>query len=230
MRIVLSGVFLLFVVQINSAQTKESVYLNNVIDYVACICISDALAVELSMNCEDIEQVNSFVIPESDAQTLALYKDFQVLRQELIAKDTLKFFVESIFNNEKKYSALYDFAQKRKGNKIADLKASIAIYMKHLTAHQDDARVGSERANMVITNSENIVIQHPSSKPKIDDDDDDDETAFDTLTENSNYTFWLYGLIGLNVIFGIVLISLVQQKYKLKAAINKMREKVRRQN
>ena len=226
MRIVLSGVFLLFVVQINSAQTKESVYLNNVVDYVACICISDALAVELSVNCEDIEQVNSFVIPENDPQTLALYKDFQGLRQEVIAKDTLKFFVESIFNNEQKYSALYDFAQKRKGNKIADLKASIAIYMKHLTAHQDDARVESERVNMVITNSENIVIQHLRSKPKI----DDDETAFDTLTENSNYTFWLYGLIGLNVIFGIVLISLVQQKYKLKAAINKMREKVKRQN
>lgn len=226
MRIVLSGVFLLFVVQINSAQTKESVYLNNVIDYVACICISDALAVELSVNCEDIEQVNSFVIPENDPQTLALYKDFQGLRQEVIAKDTLKFFVESIFNNEQKYSALYDFAQKRKGNKIADLKASIAIYMKHLTAHQDDARVGLERVNMVIANSENIVIQHLRSKPKI----DDDETALDTLTENSNYTFWLYGLIGLNVVFGIVLISLVQQKYKLKAAINKMRERVRRQN
>ncbi|WP_432670627.1 hypothetical protein [Flavobacterium sp. SM2513] len=227
MRIVLSVVFLLFVVQINSAQNKESVYLNNMIDYVACTCINDALAVQLRVNCEDKEQVNSFVIPENDKQTLALYKDFQWLRKEEIGKDTLKFFVEGIFNNEQKYSAIYDFAQKRKGDKIANLKATIALYMKHIAAHQNAAEVESEHVNLVITNSENIVIQHLSSKPKF---DDDEETGFDTLTENSNYTFWLYGLIAVNVIFGIVLISLFQQKSKLKAIVNKMREKVKRQN
>lgn len=107
LKTIVFGVLLLFVAEINSVQTKASAYLNILIDYVACIGINDAVAVGSSVNSADKGRVNSIIIPENEQLTRAFYIEFQMLSQQKTANDTLKFFVEGVFNNKQKYSTKY---------------------------------------------------------------------------------------------------------------------------
>ncbi|RZJ70286.1 hypothetical protein [Flavobacterium sp.] len=84
------------------------------VDYVACLCVNDALPKEKQKDCDsgtfDRKDLSEF------SQTLALFDEFQKLKKEnpKRGKDAIDFLSGTIFSIKAKYAKIYDFAEKRR--------------------------------------------------------------------------------------------------------------------
>lgn len=163
MRIIYTLIALLFITVTINAQSKESTDLNSIVDYVTCICVNDALPGNKKIDCDN-DQLTLSKIPENETATIYLYNEFQKIKEKTKISNSLQFFTEDVFNNEKQYSKIYAFAKSRKGpdkNTFAPLKLKIEKFIQNKGTNDTSTNSNSDQPNSTLGNLENAGIDNP---------------------------------------------------------------------
>lgn len=204
MRIIYLIFLLIFSTSSTKAQIKESKDLNSIINYVTCVCINDALPEADKVNCNNKEELTLNSIPKDENATIYLFKEFKKLKEIINIKDTLKFFSEDIFNNEKQYSKIYAFAKSRKEkNTFAPLKLKIEKFIQNKEMNKAGSNLNSDQPTTELGDSENADMENQDSISSIDMDVINNTTPPAVSTFYS-FNFWTYFSIGL-IILSILL-------------------------
>ena len=228
MRIIYTLIVTLFITVTINAQSKESTDLNSIVDYVTCVCVNDALLDPgKKIDCDnDKLTINS--IPEKEKSTVELFNEFQTLKEKRNIKDTLKFFTDQVFNNDKQYSKIYAFAVKRKGTRIENLKLKIEIFINKETSKKGESLI-SDQPITKLGDPGNVSINNQEYDATVDEDIRNNTTPRPASTLFS-FNFWAYFSIVLILILIILFIILTKQKSKLKIDYNNNIQKFKRQN
>lgn len=214
MRINYTLILLVFSAISINAQNKESKDLNSIIDYVTCVCVNDALPPEATkVNCNN-ELLTLSSIPPKENSTIELFNEFQKLRDKTNIKEPIKFFSEDVFNSEKQYSKIYAFAEKRKGNRIGDLKSKIKIFINNETNKKQE-NLNSDQPTVELGDLENADMENQDSISSIDMDVINNTTPPAVSTFYS-FNFWTYFSIGLIILSIVLIFILNKQKSKVK--------------
>jgi hypothetical protein len=216
MRIIYLIILLIFSTTSIIAQSKESKDLNIIIDYVTCVCVNDALPDNKKINCDN-DQLTLNSIPEEEKSTIDLFNEFQKLRVKTKIKDTLQFFSEDIFNNEKQFSKIHAFAEnkKRKGKKIDDIKSNIKIFIENKRQKETETNLNSDQQTIELVHSENANIENQDSLSAVDIDVSNNITPPPASTFFS-FNFWAFCCIGLIILSIILFFILNKHKTKIK--------------
>jgi hypothetical protein len=211
-----------------NAQNKESTDLNSIVDYVTCVCVNDALLDPgKKIDCDnDKLTINS--IPEKEKSTVELFNEFQTLKEKRNIKDTLKFFTDEVFNNDKQYSKIYAFAVKRKGTRIENLKLKIEIFINKETSKKGESLI-SDQPITELGDPENVSINNQDFDATVDEDVRNNTTPPPASTFFS-FNFWAFFSIVLILILITLFIISTKQKSKLKIDYDNNIEKFKRQN
>ena len=119
----LLGIALFCFAYINAQELKKDDFYKAV-DYVTCICVTATPSVEAEFDC-NVNILNKNQI--KDAKTKKLYDELQSLKEEVVNDHEL-FLTETIFNDPTKYKVVFEFAEKRKGRELDEIKESISKY------------------------------------------------------------------------------------------------------
>ena len=161
MRIIYSLIVILFITLTINAQSKESTDLNSIVDYVTCVCVNDALPGNKKIDCDN-DQLTLSTIPENETATIYLYNEFQKIKEKTKISNSLQFFTEDVFNNEKQYSKIYAFAKSRKEKNTFDpLKLKIEKFIQNKGTNETSTNSNSDQQNSSLGNSENAGIDNP---------------------------------------------------------------------
>lgn len=214
MRIIYLIFLLIFSTSSTKAQIKESKDLNSIINYVTCVCINDALPEADKVNCNNKEELTLNSIPKDENATIYLFKEFKKLKEIINIKDTLKFFSEDIFNNEKQYSKIYAFAKSRKEkNTFAPLKLKIEKFIQNKEMNKAGSNLNSDQPTTELGDSENADMENQDSISSIDMDVINNTTPPAVSTFYS-FNFWTYFSIGLIILSILLFFILNKQKSK----------------
>jgi len=197
-----------------NAQTKESADLNSIVDYVTCVCVNDALPDNKKINCEN-DQLTLSAIPATEKSTIALFNEFQKLKDKTNISDNLHFFTEEVFNDQKKYSKIYAFSERRKGSKIDDLKSKIKIFINKETSKKEE-NLNSDQPTTELGDSENAAIENQDSLSDVD-TEIRNNTIPPAVSTFYIFNFWTYFSIGLSIL-SIVLVFILN---KIKTKLNR---------
>ncbi|MFV8379498.1 hypothetical protein [Flavobacterium sp. LB3R33] len=169
MRIIYSLIVMLFITVTINAQTKESTDLNSIVDYVTCVCVNDALPDNKKIDCDN-DQLTLSTIPENETATIYLYNEFQKIKEKTKISNSLQFFTEDVFNNEKQFSKIYAFAKSRKEkNTFNPLKLKIEKFIQNKGMNETGTDLNSD-VNTNTETSESTVIDNSQSVVAVDDD------------------------------------------------------------
>lgn len=169
MRIIYIIILLIFSTTSINSQNKESTDLNTIIDYVTCVCVNDALPGNKKIDCDN-DQLTLSSIPEDEKATIYLFNEFQKLKEKTKISNSLQFFTEDVFNNEKQYSKIYDFAKSRKEKNTFDpLKLKIEKFIQNKGTNETSTNSNSDQPNSSLGNSENAGADNPEHEVFVDD-------------------------------------------------------------
>ncbi|RTY67064.1 hypothetical protein [Flavobacterium sp. LB2P53] len=226
MRIIYTLIALLFIAVTINAQSKESTDLNSIVDYVTCICVNDALPDINKVTCDNGPLTLS-AIPATEKSTIALFNEFQKLKEKTNINDNLRFFTDEVFTDKKQYSKIYAFAERRKlKNIFAPIKSKIEIFIQN---KETETNLNPDQSTTELGKLENSATENQDSLSTIDMDVRNNTIPPAAATFYS-FNFWSFFSIGLSILSIILFITLYKQKSKLKIDyINKI-EKFKRQN
>lgn len=209
-----------------NAQTKESADLNSIVDYVTCVCVNDALPENKKINCDN-DQLTLSAIPATEKSTIALFNEFQKLKEKTNISDNLQFFTDEVFNDQKKYSKIYAFAERRKGNSIDDLKSKIKIFINKETSKKEE-NLNSDQPATELGDSENAGFENQDSISDVDTDIRNNTIPPPASTFYS-FNFWTFISIGLIILSIILFFILNKQKSTVKKDFEELFKKYQSQ-
>jgi len=150
-----------------NAQELDKEKYKQLVDYMCCICINDALG-NSSVDCEKTS-ISKNDIPDTDTRTLDLFKEFQKLKDAQTGNElTVKFLTGEVFNSSK-YEKIKGFAKKREDGKINDIINRI-----------------SEKANSLTTENSVVKENNYKTSDSIDNQSPDTESASNDVSESIN--------------------------------------------
>lgn len=226
MRIIYTIIALLFIAVTINAQSKESTDLSSIVDYVTCVCVNDALPDINKVTCDN-GQLTLSAIPATEKSTIALFNEFQKLKEKTNINDNLRFFTDEVFNDKKQYSKIYAFAERRKlKNTFAPIKSKIEIFIQN---KETETNLNPNQSTTELGKLENSATENQDSLSTIDMDVRNNTIPPAPATFYS-FNFWSFFSIGLSILSIILFITLHKQKSKLKIDYNNKIEKIKRQN
>lgn len=147
--------------------------------------------------------INFKYYPVEEKSTVDLFNEFQKLKEKTKTSDNLQFFTNDVFNDKKQYGKIYAFADRRKGNRIEDLKSKIEKFIQNKGTNETGPDVNSD-VNTNTETSGNNGNDNSQSNLTV-----DDEVRNNTTPPPSS-SFFSYNLwtIVLTVLFIVTIISL----------------------
>ena len=195
-----------------NAQNKESTDLNSIVDYVTCVCVNDALPDANKVTCDNGPLTLS-AIPATEKSTIALFNEFQKLKEKTNINDNLRFFTDEVFNDEKQYSKIYAFAERRKlKNTFAPIKLKIEIFIQNKETETD---LNPDQSTTELGDLENSATENQDSLSTIDMDVRSNTIPPAAATFYS-FNFWSLFSIGLIILSIVLFFILNKQKSKVK--------------
>jgi hypothetical protein len=105
------------------AQSISQEKYSKLVDFMSCICVTDAMSNNSSIkniDCEK-EKIKKDNIPSGDSKTLDLFNEFEKLKKtDDSTEKTIIFLTKDIFKSDK-YQKIKQFAEKRKGQALENI-------------------------------------------------------------------------------------------------------------
>lgn len=195
--------FLLLFFQACSAQVDVDGKYNRAVNFVTCICINSALSENDKYSCDS--QTPS-IDGISDLKTKDLFKELQALKDKSNVSDYLKFLSEDIFEDQAKYKKIYEFATKREGKKIDDIKKEIKNFIENQSLEGDSMATNSD---LIDNNSENIYAEENNLLVE---KNSESKSSVDVKTPSFNiWTIILFVIVVFNFAFLIIIYKLLNK-------------------
>lgn len=210
---------LIFTCQFNFAQDSNFPEYIKAVDYVACICINDALSNGQTFNCKT-ETLSKGNI--SDSKTLALFEEFQTLKTQRNVSDYLNFLSEEIFSDRVKYKKIHDFAEKRKGAKIDKIKAEIKEYIRSSTT-SDNTESTSSESSKIKSDETDSTLSSGETEPYSDSIKQPNSNS--ETSASSKFNIWTAIFLALLLLIAVLVLTIY---FNINNKIKKLNERIDR--
>ena len=141
------------------AQSISQEKYSKLVDFMSCICVTDAMSNNSSIkniDCEK-EKIKKDNIPSGDSKTLDLFNEFEKLKKTDDSTDkTIIFLTKDIFKSDK-YQKIKQFAEKRKGQALENIIFKINSEANSLAYSNINDKNNTETSDSNISNTENQI-------------------------------------------------------------------------
>jgi hypothetical protein len=139
------------------AQSISQENYSKLVDFMSCICITDAMSNNTSIkniDCEK-EKIKKENIPSGDSKTLDLFNEFEKLKKtDDNTEKTIIFLTKDIFKSNK-YLKIKKFAEKRKGQILENIIIQLNSKVNSLNDTDSSVENNTETSDSHITNTGN---------------------------------------------------------------------------
>ncbi len=139
------------------AQSLNQEQYSKVVDFMSCVCVTDAMSNNSSVKNRDCEKdkIKKEDIPSQDSKTLDLFNEFEKLKKtDDNTEKTIIFLTKDIFQSDK-YQKIKQFAEKRKGQALENIIIQINSKANSLNDTNSSVENNTETSDSIISNTGN---------------------------------------------------------------------------